>query len=369
MIERREKKKEKKKSSIKGSEMTLRDSLVLLLVALSLVLVYGVLVPNRHPSGPRVSTVMAHPLSKARLHQITSLPMENMHEHTKKLAIVRVPGTTGIERARQYILDALGKAKSFVVETDVFVAATPKGQKLMTNIVATWNPKERRRVVVAAHYDSKWFPEPNRFVAALDSAVSCAMMLDLVAMLDQWLQGNGGASSEWGIQFVFFDGEEAFEEWSATDSIYGARHLAAGWGQESLDRIELFILLDLIGAPRPRFYDWFTASSPQWKDMSFTLRHLKRLGVLHDNDPSTTFFGTNPGYSIVEDDHLPFLRAHVPVLHLIAMPFPSSWHTVQDNLDSLDAATNEDVLKLLRCYVTAILNLTRVHEEKNKPDL
>ena len=31
---------------------------------------------------------------------------------------------------------------------------------------------------------------------------------------------------EVGLQLVFFDGEEAFRSWTATDSIYGARHLA-----------------------------------------------------------------------------------------------------------------------------------------------
>ena len=31
------------------------------------------------------------------------------------------------------------------------------------------------------------------------------------------------------LQFVFFDGEEAFVDWTSTDSIYGARHLAEKW--------------------------------------------------------------------------------------------------------------------------------------------
>lgn len=29
--------------------------------------------------------------------------------------------------------------------------------------------------------------------------------------------------------FIFFDGEEAFEEWGPNDSIYGAKHLAKQW--------------------------------------------------------------------------------------------------------------------------------------------
>jgi glutaminyl-peptide cyclotransferase len=49
------------------------------------------------------------------------------------------------------------------------------------------------------------------------------------------------------VELVFFDGEEAFVQWTPTDSLYGSRHLAASWGRPSLDRIELFVLLDLIG--------------------------------------------------------------------------------------------------------------------------
>ena len=50
------------------------------------------------------------------------------------------------------------------------------------------------------------------------------------------------------LQIVFFDGEEAFVSWTATDSLYGSRHLANVWKDE-IDNIDLFILLDLIGAP------------------------------------------------------------------------------------------------------------------------
>lgn len=32
-----------------------------------------------------------------------------------------------------------------------------------------------------------------------------------------------------GLMLIFFDGEEAFKEWSDTDSLYGSRHLAKKW--------------------------------------------------------------------------------------------------------------------------------------------
>lgn len=73
------------------------------------------------------------------------------------------------------------------------------------------------------------------------------------------------------LQLVFFDGEEAFEQWSATDSLYGSRHLAEKWNKtpftstescpadyiSELDRIEVLVLLDLLGTKNPSFYSFF----------------------------------------------------------------------------------------------------------------
>jgi glutaminyl-peptide cyclotransferase len=44
------------------------------------------------------------------------------------------------------------------------------------------------------------------------------------------------AQNDLSLKFIFFDGEEAFEEWGPNDSIYGARHLAAKWEQTSFPK-------------------------------------------------------------------------------------------------------------------------------------
>lgn len=61
----------------------------------------------------------------------------------------------------------------------------------------------------------------------------CALMLDLAEVLnplldrrkEQYTQGlvEDEEVAETTLQLVFFDGEEAFKDWTATDSIYGAR--------------------------------------------------------------------------------------------------------------------------------------------------
>jgi hypothetical protein len=50
------------------------------------------------------------------------------------------------------------------------------------------------------------------------------------------------------IYLVWFDGEEAFGEWSYTNGIYGSRHLPDKWSHDgTLTRIKALINIDMIG--------------------------------------------------------------------------------------------------------------------------
>lgn len=55
----------------------------------------------------------------------------------------------------------------------------------------------------------------------------CAMMINLAKVMARHL--DKFKHENLSLMFVFFDGEEAFREWSATDSVYGARNLAKKW--------------------------------------------------------------------------------------------------------------------------------------------
>lgn len=79
----------------------------------------------------------------------------------------------------------------------------------------------------------------TQFIGATDSAAPCAMLIDLAenitpllrARMERLSNGQGVLKDgldeevlgETTLQIVFFDGEEAFHDWTDTDSIYGAR--------------------------------------------------------------------------------------------------------------------------------------------------
>jgi glutaminyl-peptide cyclotransferase len=71
-----------------------------------------------------------------------------------------------------------------------------------------------------------------------------------VAIADQLREETAGGRKLEGysVWLVFFDGEEAIQSWSRSDSTYGSRHLAAKWGGNgTLGKIKAFILTDMIG--------------------------------------------------------------------------------------------------------------------------
>lgn len=158
------------------------------------------------------------------------------------------------------------------------------------------------------------------------------------------------------LQLVFFDGEEAFLEWTDTDSIYGARHLAEKWATTyalpnskrrlmgpqatEISGIEHLILLDLLGAENPLVRS-YTLDTAWLFDALVSVE--KRLGdnnlFAYDNEQGMiagkwkSFFYTrtsvDTNFGGIGDDHVPFLRKGVDVLHLITSPFPFVWHTVR----------------------------------------
>ena len=67
------------------------------------------------------------------------------------------------------------------------------------------------------------------------------------------------------------------------------------------------------------------------------------------------YFSQNMFKDYIEDDHLPFLKKNVPVVHLIVAPFPKIWHTPNDNFQHLDWESINDLTRIFKRF---ILNLT-----------
>lgn len=249
----------------------------------------------------------------------------------------RPSGSQALARARQYIVSELKRAGARVREQP-FTAQTPDGPIRMVNVIAELPGRRPEAILVGGHYETKFFPTFT-FVGANDGGSSSGLLLELARSLAR-------RPREFTYWIVFFDGEEARREWSATDGIYGSRHLAGSLQREGrAAQLKAVVVVDMIGDRRLNLRRE-AASTPWLTDLLWG--SATRLGhQAHFLNETLT----------VEDDHTPFLRAGIPAALLIDFDYEPYWHTPEDTLDKLSARSLQVVGDVLLDALPALETL------------
>jgi glutaminyl-peptide cyclotransferase len=284
--------------------------------------------PSSASAAPAASQSPASP-SAAAAQPVLNAPPQGPEMHIDSVqtmeyvkAIVafgpRWPGSKGQEKVAAYLRN---KLKADHLEEDAFTADTPAGKLPMRNFVAKFQGTKDGIIVLGSHIDTNYPLRNTNYVGANDGASTTALLL---AIADQL---RGKKLEGYSIWLAFFDGEEAIEQWSDSDSDYGSRHLAAKWQQDgTLGKIKAFLLADMLGdADLNVLRD--QNSTPWLEDL--VLQAAQRLGY------QSHFF---PYETAIEDDHLSFSRRGVPVADIIDMDYgyhDSYHHTTQDTIDKL----------------------------------
>lgn len=116
-----------------------------------------------------ISTLISHP------DPTRNLDTKNPSSHLSTILIPRPPDTPNNTLVKDYLVSTMKKLK-WHVEEDSFTDMTPYGQKKFTNVIATKDPSATRRVILAAHFDSKFFstyPENQVRVVVLAFVALC----------------------------------------------------------------------------------------------------------------------------------------------------------------------------------------------------
>ncbi|OMJ18386.1 Glutaminyl-peptide cyclotransferase [Smittium culicis] len=328
-------------------------------------------------------TSLAKTINYSKINDMTTPDLPDLDIKTGSLLtpllVARPVGSAAHTNVRTFLANKL-QEYGMKVTLDSFNDTTPLGDKTFTNVIGTTVSKSAndlvsgRRLLLSAHYDSKLFKNFD-FIGATDSSVPVAIILSAMKMLKDINFASSGNKNS--VQVVFFDGEEAFEDWSSVDSLYGSRHLAAKMHSESdpqlksfgynipqTKMIDLFVLLDLIGSKNPSFYDLNPPSSSAdttkiqanaYALMSKIESDLVDLKILQKRFLATP--SSNSRFGSVDDDHRPFIDKNVPILHLISTPFPNVWHTINDNASNLDQYAINHFAILIRAFVVAYLDI------------
>ncbi|KAK4661715.1 uncharacterized protein QC763_707030 [Podospora pseudopauciseta] len=309
------------------------------------------------------------------------------------LLIPRVPGTPGQIRAQEHFIKFFTKnLPEWEISWQNSTGTTPvTGDKQVPfqNIILRREPPWTKKrgpgqaslLTLVAHYDSKI--EPKGFIGATDSAGPCAVLMytareiekELVKMwgaqdggkVEEGGEGKGKRGEDVGVQILLLDGEEAFDRWTDTDSLYGARSLAQHWEanpypamskfKNPMRQISLFVLLDLLGSASPRVPSYFQSTHWAYQRMASIEGRMRQMGILKTSpkEPFLPDGGKNStqfeSQGFVGDDHVPFMARGAPVLHLIPTPFPRVWHTMEDDGEHLDIETLRDWAMLVTGFV------------------
>lgn len=306
----------------------------------------------------------------------------------------RVPGTPGHTAVLDHFVNFFQTSlPKWNLEFQNSTSKTPvsRGKDVpFVNLIVSRDPPgapvgDVGRLTLVAHYDSKL--EPEGFIGAIDSAAPCAMLMHAMRSIDaalerKWtsMQDQGldpSLEEQRGIQLLLLDGEEAFHQWSDTDSLYGARSLAQQWDTQvypamssfktPLSSISLFVLLDLLGAKSPSILSFYPTTHWAYQCLATLQERLRSLGMLKSSSTASWFPQSSQSSREVRalggisDDHLPFLARGVEILHLIdfraGTGFPPVWHTMDDDAEHLDMDTVEDWSVLMTAFAAEWMEL------------
>jgi hypothetical protein len=354
------------------------------------------------------------PLSDETLKELPSAGTDfDIHDGAilAPILIPRVAGTPGSTLVQQHFVNWFQQyLPKWTIEFQNSTSKTPAtGDKQVpfVNFIITRDPPWAKpgdvgRLALVAHYDSKLndtHMTPPDFIGATDSAAPCAIIMHAARSVDEALtkkwaameaEGLNGLEEEKGVQILFLDGEEAMVEWTDSDSLYGARYgriqeynlgilidlhrsLAESWEStphaamstyhNALSSISLFLLLDLLGAPDPKIPSFFKTTHWAYQHLALIESRLRTLELLESNPKNPFLPESDKGLDDfrnawgVQDDHIPFMARGVEVLHIIPTPFPSVWHTGNDDGEHLDIPTVQDWAKIVTAFVAEWMDL------------
>ena len=139
------------------------------------------------------------------------------------------------------------------------------------------------------------------------------------------------------IELVFFDGEEAYENFTATDGLYGSRYFAAHL--PSKEQFRGGILWDMMGDSSLRITLSPDSPSGLARDIFASADALKLRQHF-------TYF-----VSEITDDHTPLNAAGIPTIDLIDFEYPP-WHTAGDTMDKISAESLQTVGSVTAYYLS-----------------
>lgn len=265
----------------------------------------------------------------------------------------RVPGTEAHKACRQWLVDQLRAYGAEVIE-QAFNAKIYTGQTLpAVNIIGQFNPQAGKRILLAAHWDSRFRADSplskerrdEPILGADDGASGVAVLLEVARQLQ-------AHPISIGVDIIFFDAEDQGESDNENPNSWalGAQHWARNLHRGGY-KPKYGILLDMVGSKPARFareaYSTYYAGFV-----------VDKVWKLAQSMSYGNYFVDEEGSSVTDDHYFVNTIAGIPMIDIINQPgtnretiFVDHWHTHNDNLNAIDPLTLRAVGQVMLAVV------------------
>lgn len=268
----------------------------------------------------------------------------------------RVPGTNGHKAMQQWLVQQLKKYGATVTEQSFKANFATLGEIRSTNIIASYNPKYARRVVLGAHWDTRFAADQDggRPKDPADGADDGGSGVGILLEIARLIQQN---PLPIGVDIILFDAEDqgahdgAPETWCLGSQYWSTNPHTKGY------RAEYGILLDMVGSKGAVFMkenpaEFYPADKASKINHVYDKVWELAAGMGHGN----LFVNTRKG--VLTDDHL-FVNQYtsIPMIDIINRPLNSEtgfgpyWHTHDDNMQVIDPQVLGAVGQVVTAYV------------------
>jgi len=255
----------------------------------------------------------------------------------------RPPGSEALEKSRDYIEGQL-RLSGWQVSRQAFTDDTPRGKVRFVNLIARFpvHGNGAPSFLLCAHYETKMF-DTIRFVGANDGGSGTGLLLEFARVLAQ----HPDLAAK--IELASFDGEEAHENFSEKDGLYGSRYFARQLGTSEAKQFRGGILFDMVGQ----------------RSLKITLPTDSPVEMARDIFAAAEALKLRSYFTYLDremiDDHTPLNAIGIPTIDLIDFSFPW-WHTAEDTIDKLSSQSLQIVGAVAAYYLSEFALANPAHK-------
>ncbi|PSL49192.1 Zn-dependent M28 family amino/carboxypeptidase [Chitinophaga niastensis] len=247
----------------------------------------------------------------------------------------RIPNTPAQEKCADWLINNFRPwADTLYVQRTTVIG--PKKEKLpCINIIASFNPAAKQRVLLLAHWDTRpWadedaFDKTKKLDGADDGASGVAVLMEVARQFH-------AQKPEAGVDILLVDVEDYGAKNNENSFCLGTQYWAKNPHVKGY-KANYGILLDMVGARGSQFY--MEGASQQ-----YAAGPMKMFWDVANKQGFSDYFRYENYGSTITDDHIYVnTMANIPTFDIIAWQangnFAPHWHTQNDNMDVIDKKT------------------------------